>query len=254
MTAKSTTQGLAVAAALVAGLTFVPFSSAASFNIVTENPFTNDTLSGGDWAARLRSFGNTGANEVYIGQGDIGNGANRNEARVNWSNNTTGPNSFVFSYSPGEIALGGSGSTTGSASWNLGSGFDNPFDAFVIELRVQNRTGRRIVLEDIVFQVDGEGQQLLGDMSAPTDQDFLWGVIGLPASALSQGFTVSGSIGYEVGWRNGSQEAIRVNFNPGTFNDQAAPIPEPGTITLFGIGLAGFALSHVRRRRKGRIG
>ncbi|MEM6469671.1 MAG: SdrD B-like domain-containing protein [Planctomycetota bacterium] len=52
------------------------------------------------FATRLKSFGNTGSNEVYIGISDIGTSGNRNEAAKTW---TVGQN-YTFTYTYDNLA------------------------------------------------------------------------------------------------------------------------------------------------------
>jgi hypothetical protein len=156
--------------------------------------------------SRFRSFGNTGAGEVYLGVGDLGVGANRVEKQVAWAK--PGSYDVTFTYDPGTQTLVTS-SSFGSLTYNLPGPLDY-MDSF--EVIVADRdTGCTVNFTNVIVNGVSLGDFVGNDAFAA--YKFSTSDLGVD---LNGGFTFTGTI-YIDGPFGTSQELSRVEILCGRY-------------------------------------
>ncbi len=211
----------------VAAVTVSSFAgAAAALTVSTGNNVTDPLLMG----ARFRSLANTGGEEVYVGNPDLGVAANRNATDLNW---VSGDNDFVLTYDAGTDTLTADVSNTSasspySVSFANALGGSNP-GLNTILLQVVNRNaGSEVQLNDLVV-----AGLPVGDFAPGSNTGFQeWTLTDAP---ITGSFTVTGTLNLSGPFSN-SQEASRVEFG--------FAVPEPASLSLVGLG----ALAMLRRR------
>lgn len=209
---------------------------------------TGESLAGD----RFRSFQPTGADENYLGVPSLGTATNRVAQQLNWMTDPNNPLTsfdFTFQYDQpndklvstilgGTInwnnwstSLASSGKTKGAADLN----------AFQITVK-QGDIGSVVYLTDM--ELDGIS---LGSFNGVDGANKDWLVTGSDMN-LTDGFTLTGKLWLQ-GPFSSSQENSAVNLTAGWDSRGVPPsVPEPATLTLFGLGAAGLAI--YRRRFK----
>lgn len=153
---------------------------------------------------RYRSFGNTGGNEVYLGQGDLGVSANRVEQGLTWVK--PGTYDVTFTYDPMALTL--TTTITGDLTpptliYNL-TGPLAAMDSF--EINVADR--------DTNSQVDFLNVTLDGNPVGSFVGNDAFASYTFPSSTLDDGFTFTGTLVIS-GPFSGSQELSRVDIQVG---------------------------------------
>lgn len=208
---------------------------------------TGESLAGD----RFRSFQPTGADENYLGVPSLGTAGNRVAQQVNWMNPDNSLQSFDFTFvydqandqlvstiNGGTIfwddwstTLASRGKTKGAADLN----------AFQITIK-QGDIGSVVYLTDM--ELDGNA---LGDFYGVDGLNKNWLVTGSDMN-LTDGFTLTGTLWLQ-GAFSSSQENSAVNLAAGWDTRGVAPVPEPATISIMGLGLVSLTVARKIRSR-----
>lgn len=223
--------------ALAAGILAAPAAQSAT---LTDDPAALALFTAAPEGARFRSQ-NTG-NEIYVGSGDLGVGANRSEAGFVYAATQT----FTVAYNAATgVVTATLGSTT--ASWTTAAG--QMFNALRVAITGPNTGGgaqNGTTLSMTGVSVNGSPVgDIVGATTAPrltTD----WLVSGF--AQLAGNVTMTGTLNYfgPIG-TNISSEAARIDVTFGTVPTPAPiPLPAAGWLLLAGLGALGAA---ARRKR-----
>lgn len=203
---------------------------------------------------RFRSFQPTGGDENYLGVPSLGTAGNRVARQLNWMTSATNPLTsfdFTFQYDQANDKLvstifGGSLEYAGWSTKLAGLGkTKGAADLNAFQISIGNRdTNSSVYLTDMVL--DGIA---LGAFSGPNPSYLNWLVTGSDMN-LTDGFTMTGKLWLE-GPFSGSAETSVVNLTAGWDSrgvSPAAPVPEPSTVALLGLGLAGLGIAARRKK------
>lgn len=175
-------------------------------------------------AARYRSFANTGGNEIYLGQGDLGVGANRTERGFTWQQSQGVGTYFVtFTYDAGARSLTTEVTPVGATP---GSGTSLTYTNFL-----SSQPGFMDSFEILVADRDANSQ--VDFLNVRLDSRTLGDFIGLNNvrstafydTTLNDGFVFSGTVRIS-GAFSLSQELSRVEIMAGR-NLAFPPLPQP---------------------------
>jgi len=212
-----------VAIALVAG------SPLAAAQIT---PGFNPAIVGSETAA-LRFRGQSTGNEVYLGQNDLGVGANRDEGAVVWAPGTYGF-TWTFDSLTGDLDYTGIG---GLLAFTRTTAMPAPD---VVQFTLSNRSKSTGTFEVRNLTVNGES---IADQGAvPGFNDFM-----ITDFAVMDTLTIAGDLVVAGIFDLNDSERVRVQFSAS--KDPTAPIPLPAALPLMGAGIGALAL--LRRRKNG---
>lgn len=194
-----------------------------SLFIVTNSAFA--TLITEEFNLRLRSFGNTGGQELYIGVGDLGQAANREASEYVWQQ---GDNAFVFTFdgvSVFELTLGNT-SLSYTVNEDLSGKMLSALNLFVFS----RDTASSVTLTSLGFDgVTPFATNLPGASWTPYTFEDL---------SVSGAFTMNGIINLDGGFSN-SQERSKVEIKLGFVEaSTATQVPNPSVWSLILLGLA----------------
>lgn len=223
---------------LFAALSLLVCGAATAAPIVTPGFVPSDEDLAG---VRLRSFANTGGEEVYLGVPDLGT-TPRAAQNLTW---VTGTNSFEYVYN----AVAGSMTAT-ITNGSGGSPYVLNYSNFAADLAAK---GKSLDLSDVVqMQItvaDRDDNSSVALNNVMLDGDSLgsfatagfsdWTVTNFD---FTQGFTLTGDLELSGPFSN-SQEKSRVEIKLG-----ANAIPEPAGIALALFGAVGLAVARYRQR------
>jgi hypothetical protein len=188
----------------------------------------------GSETAALRFRGQSTGNEIYLGQNDLGVGANRDEVGVTW---TPGAYSFVWTFD----------SLTGGLDYT-GIGGPLAFDRTtampapdVVQFTISNRSKATGTFEVRNLTVNGESIADLGVVGG--FNDFMITDFGVMDT-----LTIAGDLVVAGTFDRNDSERVRVQFSASR-NPTAAAIPLPAALPLLGAGIG--ALAVLRRRKRG---
>jgi hypothetical protein len=205
--------------------------SAAQASAATLTPGFDPEFDG-EVSVRFRSFGNTGGEEVYLGEPNLGDPANRNAAQFTWA---PGAYDFEFVVDLDNDLL----SATLDGGTPLTYSYTGTPTINALQVTVADRDGSgELWLTDLV--VNGTA---LGAVTVETDegfQDFM--VSGLTAG-LSE-YTITGVINVSGSFGT-SQELSRIEIRAGSLPNPI-PLPAAGWMLIAGVG----GLVALKRRRK----
>jgi predicted ribosomally synthesized peptide with SipW-like signal peptide len=153
--------------------------------------------------ARFRSFGNTGANELYAGEGDLGNGANRSEAGYTWV--TPGSHDVEVSY---DSTLNQVTAMIGGTSVTHTAGLVCEPDALQFSI-VARDAGTSVALNNVDL-----GGNALGDFLVSEGDASEWVTWNVSGFDFSSDFTFSGDLDLN-GSFGSSQELSKVQVDFG---------------------------------------
>ena len=210
-------------AILAAACCFAAVQDVRADLVVTNSSADLESTSG---AARWRSFGNTGGNELYLGQGDLGVAANRVEQGFNWSSGTT---LVTLAYDSTTMELSATVGGQQALSFNI----SDPGNMSLMQIAVADREANGIVEFNNVT-LNGEAVGSFGGNGG-------WDVWTVSNFDFSQDWSLQGDIELTGSFSN-SQEKSKVDITFG-----AAAIPEPASIGVLLVGCAGFLM---RRRTR----
>jgi hypothetical protein len=221
-----------MAAALIAGAFAATATTAAPvLNIGAHPTFT------GDAGVRYRSFSNTGAEEVYLGAGDLGVGGNRVGQHYTWAS----PGAFNFTFTVDLANNRISSSLPGATTLTRAYAADPVINAFRIFVRDDATAVNGVQAGDIWLTNLVVNGTSLGTVTTKGQTGFnAFTVTGVDVGTL---YTLSGTINL-FGTMSTSQEANRIEITAG----YVPPIPVPAALPLLLAGLGGLVV--VARRRK----
>ena len=189
--------------------------------VVSNSPADFETVHG---AARWRSFGNSGGDELYLGVGDLGNAANRVAQGFTWP---AGDTSISLSFDSSTQMM----SATVGAQQALTFNISDPGNMNLMQIAVADRESNGTIEFNDVF-LNGES---LGDFGGTGGWD-IWSVSNFN---FSQDWALTGNINLSGTFSN-SQETSKLDITFGR-----STIPEPSTLGILLVGGIGVL---VRRR------
>ncbi len=241
---------------LLAGLLCVLPASALeiiSGQYIGSGGATGESLAGD----RFRSFAPTAGDENYLGVPGLGTAANRVAQNLSWMTDPGNPLTsfdFTFQYDQANDRLvstifGGTiywnNWSTSLASRGKTTGADD-LNAFQMSITLRDANSN-VYLTDMVLDGTALGSGSFYGVMGTTQN---WLVTGSDMN-LTDGFTMTGRL-----WLQGpfgaSQENSAVNLSAGwdsrgVYPD--APVPEPATVGLLGLGLLSMAATRIRKRK-----
>jgi hypothetical protein len=222
------------ALALGAALFGAPAAQAAT---LTTDPAALALFTAAPEGARFRS--QTGGEEIYVGTGGLGTGANRSAAQYNWA--LSQPFTVIYNAVTGAISASlGSGATQATATRATAAGQD--FNALRIAVTGPNDNGGPqggTYMTMTGVSVNGEAAgNILGAVSGAR---VTLGWLLSDFAALPGGVTLTGTLNYfgPIG-RNISAESARIDVTFGNVPTPAPiPLPAAGWLLLAGLGALG---------------
>jgi hypothetical protein len=168
-------------------------AAAAASDTTTELPCTF----GKGVGVRFRSFGNTGGEEIYVGRGDLGVGANRTARNVAWTR--PGTYAFTLVYVPGTVTATVTGpGVSQTATYAAAPSFLNAMEVVLADRDADSQVDLEITSSPIgarSFVGDGTMQILVFRLPKPVTAGF----------SIAGRFTISGPF-------SNSQEGSKVDI------------------------------------------
>jgi len=227
-----------IATCLCLGLTALLVTAATSQAAITVTPGGATFTSTINPSVRYKGFNNSsGANTgTYLGQSDLGNGANRNSQTGNGYYSASNDFTFTFDGIDKVTSVIG-GKTLLSRTLSGDPGLLN-----AIQLRVRNTLAGTVTLSNLT--INGDSTFAPATSFTATGVQNYWTLSGFD---LTSGFTITGTIG--LSGAMASSESAQVELNAG-YNAAYAAVPEPGSLVTWGGIVAIVGLVGMRSRRR----
>jgi hypothetical protein len=187
----------------------------------------------------------SGAHEADVGKGTSGSYTTH---QFRWSDRAWYNFELRFDGDTATWTMDKGGAQERSASYSAFNPFGE-FDGLTFRLRASDGTGNRISLRDITLNsvAVGSGTISWQPPSGSSDNHY-WALSD--TGSLSSGFVLGGQVQFDWSNSHRPRDSQLSFYIKGADAPDTPPIPEPGTLTMLGMGVAGFAA--MRRRKQGR--
>lgn len=180
------------------------------------------TVGGGDQTImgfRLKDFGNgNGGGDIYVGSGDLGNGAQRNESFFTWSENSSTPVTFTYDPVGGTFSVDVNGTMT---SYNIADVMGDI--ANINHLYVGLRSGATEAITLSNFTVDGDN---IGTLTGSNNHYFTPEFCDFEAATSAMTISFSLDLPTVASGAFGTNEGSKVELHLG-FDTEGVDCPDP---------------------------